>query len=93
MDRIITESVARLLQCSLLHQGEELRPGLGVVPEHGTVQYSTVCTVQYSTVSTVQYSTVQYSTVQYSTVSTDLNTPSIELVTVLLLIFCTPRIT
>ena len=53
MDRIITESVARLLQCSLLHQGEELRPGLGVVPEHGTVQYSTV-----------QYSTVQYSTVQ-----------------------------
>ena len=34
MDRIITESVARLLQCSLLHQGEELRPGLGVVPKH-----------------------------------------------------------
>ena len=53
MDRIITESVARLLQSSLLHQGQELRPGLGVVPEHGTVQCSTV-----------QYSTVQYSTVQ-----------------------------
>ena len=54
MDRIITESVARLLQCSLLHQGEELRPGLGVVPEHGTVQYSTVQYNQYSTVQSAQ---------------------------------------